>query len=66
MGHPLLEIHKATFERVTITCPMENRRLALDRVYDNGYFVKSSGPKSNGDYTVDHSIFQVVAEKEIT
>lgn len=52
-------------ERIEISCSMDKRQEALDYAYNNGYKISRSGPKSNGDYTVDHLVFHLVAEKEI-
>lgn len=60
-----MDIQKTMIERITITCPDKQRRKAMDYVYDNGYFVRSSGPKPTGACTVDHTQFQIVAEKEV-
>ena len=62
-----MEITSTPILRISITCPMTeaDRREALDFAYENGYRVILSGPKSNGDLTVDHKTFHLVAEKEV-
>jgi hypothetical protein len=61
-----MDIKLTKIERITVTCPMDKRVEAVNYVYDNGYTkVLRSGPKSNGDYTVDMNVFHIVADKEI-
>lgn len=60
-----MDIQTTKMERITITCDMDNRQDALDYAYNNGYRVSRSGPQSKGDYTVDHQVFQLVADKEL-
>lgn len=60
-----LEIVETRVMRVSVTCTMPNRRSAMDFIADNGYKMVRHGPLDKGDGTVDHSVFRVIAEKEV-
>lgn len=59
-----MDIKTTKLERLEITCPITERRIALDHAYTNGYRITISGLKSNGTF-VDSDTFHLVAEKEL-
>ena len=59
-----MRVYKKVFERVTVIGSMEERAKILDYLYNNGYKIRRSGPKSISPTRVDVSKFKAVAERE--
>lgn len=60
-----LTISTEYLERVTIECPMEEVKRAIEYAYQNGFHMREAGPKSIGFMRCDKSVYQWCGEKVV-